>query len=218
MIVGSVRDLNRYPVKSMQGERLTEVDVGERGLAGDRAYAVIDGETGKIASAKHPGKWDRLLQLRASFVDAPRAGAAPPPVTIEFPDGTSVRSDGNGDADAVLSRFLERPVTLAVSAGVRAVYEELWPLDVGEIAPPSFVPGPTAPGRARGGRVGALPAGLAAPPGTFFALAVPHLMPTSPLAALRAGAPGVDFDARRFRPNVLVETTEPGYVEDEWVD
>jgi hypothetical protein len=52
--VGTVRALWRYPVKSMLGEELDEVDLSEGGVVGDRAYALRDRETGKVASAKHP--------------------------------------------------------------------------------------------------------------------------------------------------------------------
>ncbi len=41
----------RYPVKSMMGEELNATDVTERGLLGDRAFALVDEETGKVASA-----------------------------------------------------------------------------------------------------------------------------------------------------------------------
>ena len=41
--VGSVVALWRYPVKSMMGEELNATDVTERGLLGDRAYALVDG-------------------------------------------------------------------------------------------------------------------------------------------------------------------------------
>jgi uncharacterized protein len=51
-IVGSVAELWRFPVKSMKGEQLQEVTVTEQGVLGDRAYALIDGETGKVVSAK----------------------------------------------------------------------------------------------------------------------------------------------------------------------
>ena len=49
--VDSVTELWRFPVKSMKGEQLHEVTVTERGVLGDRAYALIDAETGKVASA-----------------------------------------------------------------------------------------------------------------------------------------------------------------------
>ena len=50
--LGSVVSLWRYPVKSMMGEELNTADLTGRGLLGDRAYALIDVATGKIASAK----------------------------------------------------------------------------------------------------------------------------------------------------------------------
>ena len=54
--VGSVVSMWRYPVKSMQGEQVHEAAMTERGVLGDRAYALVDRSTGKVASAKHPGK------------------------------------------------------------------------------------------------------------------------------------------------------------------
>ncbi|MEV4477432.1 MOSC domain-containing protein [Nonomuraea sp. NPDC049504] len=63
-----VEILRRYPVKSMLGEELAESVVSERGLAGDRARAVLDVATGKIASAKNPRLWRRLLTLEGARV------------------------------------------------------------------------------------------------------------------------------------------------------
>ena len=57
MPVGSIAALWRYAIKSMQGEEIIRSAVTERGLLGDRAYALIDLETGHVASAKHPRKW-----------------------------------------------------------------------------------------------------------------------------------------------------------------
>ena len=57
----TVTGLWRYPVKSMQGEELNAAEVTERGAVGDRAYALVDRETGKVASAKNPRKWARLF-------------------------------------------------------------------------------------------------------------------------------------------------------------
>jgi uncharacterized protein YcbX len=55
--IGTVVSIWQYPVKSMLGEELDSSYVTERGLMGDRAYALIDKETGKVASAKSPRKW-----------------------------------------------------------------------------------------------------------------------------------------------------------------
>ena len=63
----NVASLWRYPVKSMMGEELNAVDITEKGLLGDRAYGVIDVETGKLANAKNPRKWPAMFNYRASF-------------------------------------------------------------------------------------------------------------------------------------------------------
>ena len=68
---GKVVSLWRYPVKSMLGEELNSSDVTERGLVGDRAYALIDKETGKVASAKNPRKWEKLFDFHSVFLEPP---------------------------------------------------------------------------------------------------------------------------------------------------
>ncbi|MGC0315653.1 MOSC domain-containing protein [Kitasatospora acidiphila] len=66
MIVGVVRELWRYPVKSMPGERLRTAEVTERGVAGDRRFALVDVATGKVVSAKQPRLWRELLTGQAA--------------------------------------------------------------------------------------------------------------------------------------------------------
>src|SRR5262249_8053221 len=101
--IGSVLSLWRYPVKSMLGEEIDYADVTERGLSGDRAYAVIDRLTGKVASAKHPRKWGGLLACRASYDDAPRAKDNLAPVQITLTNGTVV-SSGQSNINEILSQ------------------------------------------------------------------------------------------------------------------
>lgn len=190
--LGTVAELWRYPVKSMLGERLAEARLGERGLAGDRAWVVRDQATGHVASAKLPSKWGKLFACRAAYVAEPGPEGPPPPVRITFPDGSSVTS-GEPGADAALSRFLGRAVELR------------WALD----APPTRE---TA-------RAGGVEAGLsrAAPAGTFFDYAPVHLLTTATLAALAARAPGSRFEAPRFRPNLVIDTgVAAGFVENAW--
>src|SRR5262245_39626187 len=100
-ILGTVVSLWRCPVKSMQGEELNAAEITERGLAGDRAYALIDSADGKIGSAKNPRKWPGLLDCRASFVEPPQPGTRLPAVRITLPDGNTVGSDQK-DVDQVL--------------------------------------------------------------------------------------------------------------------
>jgi uncharacterized protein YcbX len=90
--VGAVVALWRYPVKSMGGEELTSSEVNERGLLGDRAYAVVDSADGKAATAKNPRKWPHLFDFRAAFTEPTPAGSKVPPVRITLPDGTTINS------------------------------------------------------------------------------------------------------------------------------
>src|SRR3981189_222871 len=109
--LGAVVSLWRYPVKSMMGEELNAAEVTELGLLGDRAYALVDGSDGKVASAKNPRKWPQMFQYRAAFVDPPRRGAEIPPAPVPPPEGTVVTSNQT-DLHETLSRVLGREVTL----------------------------------------------------------------------------------------------------------
>jgi len=68
--VGQVIELWRYPVKSMLGEQLDAVEVNQRGLAGDRTYAVVDPAENRVGSAKIPRKWAALYGFRAAYADS----------------------------------------------------------------------------------------------------------------------------------------------------
>jgi uncharacterized protein len=104
---GTVGFLWRYPVKSMLGEELDSSYVTERGLLGDRSYALIDKQTGKVASAKNPRKWGKLFDFRAAFIeDPPQVVGNIPPIRIAFPDGTHIFSSDQDYIDYNLSSVL----------------------------------------------------------------------------------------------------------------
>lgn len=197
-LVGTIATLWRYPVKSMRGEELNSAEITTRGLRGDRAYAVIDAETGKVASAKHPKKWGRLFDCRALSEPAhtPPNGA---PVSIMLPDGTWATS-GTAELDERLSALLGRPVRVTAAVPDAPQLEEYWP---------------DAPGRARQNTV----TDEAMPAGTFFDGALIHLMTTATLDALRGVYQEGRFEVRRFRPNLVVASPhgEPRFVENEWI-
>jgi uncharacterized protein len=90
---GTIAALWRYPVKSMRGEELESAEVTERGLLGDRAYALVDVETGKVVSAKNPRKWSNLLDFTSRLVEPPRRADAMPAARITTPDGTGIGTD-----------------------------------------------------------------------------------------------------------------------------
>src|SRR5437870_9839817 len=122
-ILGSVVALWRYPVKSMLGEELNRAEISQYGLLGDRAYALVDGADGKVASAKNPRKWPRLFDFRAAFANGASATA---PVRITLPDG-SLLSSAQSDVNQILSEALEREVTLETANQRQQQAEEYWP-------------------------------------------------------------------------------------------
>ncbi|MBI3457338.1 MAG: MOSC domain-containing protein [Candidatus Rokubacteria bacterium] len=197
--VGSVVSVWRYPVKSMIGEELNDAQVRERGLLGDRAFALMDPATGKVASAKNPRKWERLFDFRAAFVEPPSAGPRLPPVRITLPDGTLLSSE-QPDVDRILSKALGREVTLRTPAPKTPTLEEYWP-DMDGLAHRETVTDELMP------------------PETFFDLAAVHLLTTATIDQLRELYPQGRFEVRRFRPNIVVQPTagEKGFVEDAWI-
>ena len=126
MDVGSVLSLWRYPVKSMMGEELNASAITERGLLGDRAYALMDPSTGKVVSAKNPRKWSNLFEFAATYTEPPRLGEKFPPVQITLPENTIVTTE-QSDIDQTLSAALGREVTLSTSAPEAPTLEEYWP-------------------------------------------------------------------------------------------
>ena|SRR5436189_844204 len=127
---GSVVALWRYPVKSMMGEELNAAEVTERGLVGDRQFAVVDASTGKVAGAKNPRKWGNFFDFRAAYVEPPKRAPKLPAVRLTLPDGTVVTSEQPELAE-ILSRALGREVVFAEARGngesSGAQAEEYWP-------------------------------------------------------------------------------------------
>lgn len=209
-LTGTVASLHRFPVKSMLGEDLEAATVDQRGLLGDRGFALIDTTDGTVVSAKHPRKWAAALRCRARYADEPTEGAAPPPVVVTLPDGTEVRSDRPG-AGSALSRFLGREVELVSEVPSEAAYEAVWP---DGLAPEDFLAGSAAPGHEPDGQLTRLGVGLASTR-SFVDVAALHVITTATLASLRAAAPGVD--PVRFRANVVIDSADAeGFPEDEW--
>jgi uncharacterized protein YcbX len=212
--VGTVRTLWRFPVKSMLGEQVDVVEVGGGGVVGDRAYAVRDRETGKVASAKNPKLWPGLLACRAAFVEPPRPGSGLPPVRIDLADGDSVLSDVP-DVDAVLSRFFSRDVELASAAQSGYTIDQYHP-DQENYDPQGHRDEVV---EARLGAAFFNERGLpsAVPEGSFFDLFPLSVLTSSTLEQLSELEPESRFEDRRFRMNVIIDTPEHGFVENEWL-
>ncbi len=198
-VSGRVVSLWRYPVKSMLGEELNSSHVTELGLRGDRSYAVIDRETGKVASAKNPRKWGTLFDFRAAFIDSIPTTDNIPSVRITLPDGTCIFSDQK-NADSILSGVLGREVRIMPANLQEPTYEEYWP-DVDGLAQREKVTDELMPSQ------------------TFFDIAVIHILTTSSINRLRELYPEGRFEVRRFRPNIVIESEadEKDFIENSWV-
>jgi uncharacterized protein len=156
-----VQEIWRFPVKSMQGERIEAAELEPQGLRDDRAFALFDTETGLGLTAR------RVPQLLFAAAAYRNDGA----LTITLPDGTTA------DDDRALSHWLGRPVTLraaglAAAALPRHLEHSLPRLGPGRAAERLPEPGglrarcrQRSPRRGRRGRAGPLPGWPLTPPG-----------------------------------------------------
>jgi MOSC domain-containing protein len=214
--VGTVKEIWRFPIKSMAGQRLEYCAVTALGIIGDRGWATRDEKAGEIRGAK---KLPALMRCAARYLREPST-AEIPQCEITFPDGSRAQTGGD-EANAKLSALLGRPVTL-------------WPrrppseLDFYRRAAPDN-PDMMAELREVFGRLPdePLPDLTTMPPevlqytsplGTFFDAFPMHFVTTASLAHLARINPAATFDLRRFRPNLLIETLSgfDGLVESKW--
>ena len=118
-----VLELWRFPVKSLQGERIEEAGLGARGIEGDRRYAIFDVETGYGLTGR------RVPQMLFASARTTADGS----VEIVLPDGT-IAAD-----DAALSAWLGRSVALrSVEEVLDRQYEN--PADIETEAAASWSP------------------------------------------------------------------------------
>jgi uncharacterized protein len=197
--VGSVAALWCYPVKSMLGQALEAAEITAHGLLGDRAYALLDVQSGRIASAKNPKKWAQLLNFQAAFSAMPRANEAIPPVEMALPNGTSISSEAY-DVSKILSDALGREVKLLSAVPETPSLDQYWPPVEGTAHQDTLTQ-------------------LFMPPGTFFDSCPIHAITTATLSQLQALYPEGEFDRCRFRPNLVIKPTteEISFLEDDWV-
>jgi uncharacterized protein YcbX len=205
--IGVVKDLFRYPVKSMGGEQLRALDIAAHGVIGDRAYALREAN-GRIVTAK---KWAHMLEFGARY-DAPPIPKVLAPLRIVLPDGRTIQAH-SADASATLSAVLGRPVVLERAQSEQRSHAEIDPATVfGDLPVEQVLPEHTAT---------TLPDSFALLPGTFFDSGSIHVLASGTLAHLRTlVGEGAQLEPRRFRPNILVETLPgvEGFLEDDWLE
>lgn len=203
MRIGSVREVWRYPVKSMMGERVGAAAVTRIGLVGDRGWACRDEVRGGIRGAKKIGG---LMRLAARYDSEPTPTSPSPPVTITLPDGSTTHS-GAPDVAERVSAAVDHPVTLwplqppedldhyrrgpgdtdDILAELRDIFgrDEQEPLPDLTVFPPEIVE-------------------FESRPGTYYDAYPIHLLTDASLRTLEGSLPGSVLDVRRFRPNLVV--------------
>ncbi|MDU0206398.1 MOSC domain-containing protein [Paenibacillus sp. MAH-36] len=195
-----VVSLWRYPVKSMMGEELNATDVTEKGIVGDRKYALIDTSTGKLANAKNPQKWPNMFDYRAAYVEPPQDPMELPAVRITFPDGSwGLTTDG--DINQRLTDKLNRPVEIAKTSSktVDVQFEGYIP-DIEGLDNKKTV------------------FTRSSPEGTFFDIDIVHLLTTASINKMRELIPESRIEVRRFRTNIVIDVpNEEGFVENSWI-
>ena len=217
----AIVDLYRYPVKSMGGHALERTALTDKGIPGDRAWTLKDEERGGIKGGK---RFPQLLDMCASFISEPSAQVQSPQVQIALTDGRRI-SSSDLDVNDVLSKEVGASVSLwpllpddqlehyrrpPLQDGVNPedYFREVFARNADEPLPD----------------LTAFPEELfiyESSPGTYFD-AFPILLMSK--ASLRHFADCMaeqgqesQFDVRRFRPNIVVETAESGFPENAWV-
>ena len=208
-----IKSIWRYPIKSMAGESLKESMLSQRGLVGDRSYALHDGRS--ICSAK---KYAQLMNYSVQY-DSEPDGINIPPVTLEI-GNTAVNSE-----DSNLNELLTREI------GTKVTLDKLRPDDNLEYYRRSKEQQPIEEIR----NVLGLEEGEAfpdfsefpdssfefsTPPGTFFDAYPLLILTTNSLNRLQQLTKGTVIDERRFRPNLLIDADEleVGFIEERWRD
>lgn len=203
-----VKELWRYPVKSMGGEPLNTGMITRAGLVGDRLWAVLDA-AGEIKSAR---QWPKLIQLAARYIGTtPRDGHCyedrVPNVEIIFPEGDALQSRTSQLAKT-LADYLDNACRLEplrppsaldfyrapANRNLDSINSELDKLD----DEPDFDFSQTPE------EMFQLLTEYMSPPGTYFDTFPLHVLSSQVLDYLHAESEA-DINIRRFRPNLLLD-------------
>jgi uncharacterized protein YcbX len=206
MRIGTIREIWRYPVKSMRGEPLSSCRIETTyGIPGDRGWATWDIQMGQVRNAKRmPG----LLQCSARYLEEPE-GASTPTIEVQLPQGEFIRSD-DPEASAKLSeslgqelRFVPRQPAENLDHYKRADsvedLEETVRIECGLLPDeplPSFNDVPPELFQ------------YVSPLGTYFDAFEIHALTTASLEEIARLSPDSHIDVRRFRPNLVIKSPE----------
>ena len=206
---GTVAELWRYPVKSLQGELLASGELSTQGLNGDRAFGIFECSSDVLLSAK---RLPKMLEGSATLVSEGHGfegqlTSESTGLVAELTFGSNTLRSDDPAIHQALSTWLDLDVELRrPKVGRRSVVETQVDLDDDSQL-----------------------AEFSTRAGVFFDGCSLNLVSTTSLAAARALYPAGSWAVERFRPNVLIETEasitdsstdeegRPGFVDDELV-
>jgi uncharacterized protein YcbX len=210
--VGTVKQIWRYPVKGMAGEQVEECAISPMGLQGDRTWALRDSIRQEIQSCKFRPE---LLTCKATS----GSENSDPNVSITFPEGFLLSSK-NDEIHQKLSDLVGFKSTLeplqpvsntdfyrrykSVGHDWLAELKQTFTRESGEPLP-DFTDFPQQA------------EDFVTVPGTFFLVMPFHIITTSTMKEMKKRLPQADWDIRRFRPNIVIETYDEGLEEQDWI-
>jgi len=211
-VIGTVKEIWRYPVKSMRGEQLDQCAIANKGIKGDRGWAVRDDTVKEVRGGRYlPG----LLDCSARYPAEPQEEPWPS-ATITLPDGTEMPSDAD-EINQRLSDCIGRPVSLwPIQSPDNTEHYRRLPIDEEKLRKEfAREPGEPIPD------LNQFPEILmkyVSVPGTYFDVTPVQILTTSSLAFLRNKNPDSDWSTLRFRPNIVIDTgDDPELVENTWL-
>ena len=210
--LGTIKEIWRYPVKSMGGERLNQCVIGNKGLKGDRGWAVRDDTVKEIRGARY---LPRLLDCSARYLTEPQEEPYPA-ATITLPDRTEIRSNAD-DINQRLSDWVGKPVSIwPIQPADNTEHYRRLPIDEAKLRE-EFAREPDEPIP----DLNQFPEILmkyVSVPGTYFDVTPLQILTTSTLAFLQDKNPDSNWSTQRFRPNIVIDTGgDQELVENNWL-
>ena len=219
MTHAAVKEIWRYPVKSMGGERLKDTFLAKGGIPYDRGWALRDEADKTIRGAKLLGA---LMSCCARYLMDTPANPVPK-AEITLPDGRRIITD-DSKINTTLSDLCGRAVTLwplqpreqtdhyraAPVTDIEAYLRKIFALEPDEPLP----------------NLGAFPPEVlqeitiyASPRGTYFDAFPVNVLTDASLRYMKALLPASAINVRRFRPNFLIadDTAPAKPVEFDWI-
>ena len=197
--MSQIESINRYPLSGAQADPLEESLLNLNGIVGDRYFLLYRPEAKPEGSDRISQKqFPRLAQLAACYTRSSTA------MQITFPDQAAIEvplSDGLGgdwlvnefgDATPVIDEWYWQSDYLSDFLGIQ--------VRLGQKSPAWF--------RNEDGHY---------PKPAERSIAPLHIVSRASVAELQLRAGTTDFGAERFRPNLVVDTDEAPFSENEWV-